>query len=67
MNVIDIPDDLVRTQAAWSATYDALAAPCPVAPPSRPAPSPLRRYEGDKPRVTGRTVRPTPGAKRCPW
>ncbi|WP_369188699.1 hypothetical protein [Streptomyces sp. R08] len=27
MNVTDFPDDLVRTQAAWNATYNALAAP----------------------------------------
>ncbi|MFJ8941091.1 hypothetical protein ACIRL0_36155 [Streptomyces sp. NPDC102365] len=29
MDVIDFPDDLVQTQAAWNATYDALAAPRP--------------------------------------
>jgi hypothetical protein len=29
MNVTDLPDDLVRTQAAWNATYAALAAPRP--------------------------------------
>ncbi|MGW3459851.1 hypothetical protein ACWDE9_09750, partial [Streptomyces olivaceoviridis] len=27
MDVTDFPDDLVRTQAAWNATYQALAAP----------------------------------------
>lgn len=27
MDAIDFPDDLVQTQAAWNATYDALAAP----------------------------------------
>ena len=27
MNVTAFPDDLVRTQAAWNATYNALAAP----------------------------------------
>lgn len=26
MDVTDFPDDLVRTQAAWNATYEALAA-----------------------------------------
>ncbi|GAA3754041.1 hypothetical protein [Streptomyces tremellae] len=26
MDATDFPDDLVRTQAAWNATYDALAA-----------------------------------------
>lgn len=29
MDVTDFPDDLVQTQAAWNATYDALAAPRP--------------------------------------
>ncbi|MGW2299199.1 hypothetical protein [Streptomyces violaceorubidus] len=29
MDAIDFPDDLVQTQAAWNATYDALAAPRP--------------------------------------
>lgn len=29
MDVKDFPDDLVQTQAAWNATYDALAAPRP--------------------------------------
>ncbi|MFF8279696.1 hypothetical protein ACF05T_26895 [Streptomyces lateritius] len=29
MDVIAFPDDLVQTQAAWNATYDALAAPRP--------------------------------------
>ncbi|MEV7077843.1 hypothetical protein AB0N88_04700 [Streptomyces sp. NPDC093516] len=29
MDVTDFPDDLVRTQAAWNATYQALAAPRP--------------------------------------
>ncbi|WP_329351862.1 hypothetical protein OG226_41225 [Streptomyces sp. NBC_01261] len=27
MNETDFPDDLVQTQAAWNATYHALAAP----------------------------------------
>lgn len=29
MDVTDFPDDLVQTQAAWNATYHALAAPRP--------------------------------------
>lgn len=29
MDAIDFPDDLVQTQAAWNAAYDALAAPRP--------------------------------------
>ncbi|OII61419.1 hypothetical protein BJP40_05425 [Streptomyces sp. CC53] len=29
MDVTDFPDDLVQTQAAWNATYDALSAPRP--------------------------------------
>jgi hypothetical protein len=29
MDVTDFPDDLVQTQAAWNATYQALAAPRP--------------------------------------
>lgn len=29
MDVPDFPDDLVQTQAAWNATYQALAAPRP--------------------------------------
>ncbi|WP_046507423.1 hypothetical protein [Streptomyces odonnellii] len=29
MDVTDFPDDLVQTQAAWNATYTALAAPRP--------------------------------------
>ncbi|CAL9278927.1 hypothetical protein [Streptomyces sp. SudanB135_2055] len=29
MDATDFPDDLVQTQAAWNATYDALAAPRP--------------------------------------
>ncbi len=29
MDVTDFPDDLVQTQAAWHATYDALAEPRP--------------------------------------
>ncbi|MFD6418674.1 hypothetical protein [Streptomyces sp. NPDC060194] len=29
MDVTDFPDDLVRTQHAWNATYAALAAPRP--------------------------------------
>lgn len=29
MDAIDFPDDLVRTQAAWNATYRALAVPRP--------------------------------------
>ncbi|GAB3181584.1 hypothetical protein GCM10027162_36680 [Streptomyces incanus] len=29
MDVTDFPDDLVQTQAAWNATYDAFAAPRP--------------------------------------
>ncbi|MFE9674694.1 hypothetical protein ACFYO5_11340 [Streptomyces sp. NPDC006259] len=29
MDMTDFPDDLVQTQAAWNATYDALAAPRP--------------------------------------
>ncbi|OPG10968.1 hypothetical protein B1R27_00180 [Streptomyces sp. GKU 895] len=29
MDLIDFPDDLVQTQAAWNATYQALAAPSP--------------------------------------
>ena len=29
MDVTDFPDDLVLTQAAWNATYQALAAPRP--------------------------------------
>ncbi|MFC9057255.1 hypothetical protein ACFTXB_04255 [Streptomyces sp. NPDC057074] len=29
MDAIDFPDDLVQTQAAWNATYQALAAPRP--------------------------------------
>ncbi len=29
MDVTDFPDDLVQTQAAWNATYEALAAPRP--------------------------------------
>lgn len=32
MDVTDFPDDLVRTQAAWNATYRALAAPRPRHP-----------------------------------
>lgn len=32
MDVTDFPDDLVRTQAAWNAAYDALAAPTPPPP-----------------------------------
>ncbi|MET7457993.1 hypothetical protein ABZT03_40340 [Streptomyces sp. NPDC005574] len=27
MDAIDFPDDLVRTQYAWNATYEALASP----------------------------------------
>ncbi|WP_432007986.1 hypothetical protein [Streptomyces parvus] len=30
MDPKDFPDDLVHTQAAWNATYDALAAPRPL-------------------------------------
>ncbi|MFF5547933.1 hypothetical protein [Streptomyces olivaceoviridis] len=30
MGVADFPDDLVRTQAAWNATHQALAAPRPL-------------------------------------
>ncbi|MCX4918940.1 hypothetical protein [Streptomyces sp. NBC_00687] len=33
MDAKDFPHDLVRTQAAWNATYDALAAPPSRAPP----------------------------------
>ncbi|MER8225371.1 hypothetical protein ABTZ58_33430 [Streptomyces sp. NPDC094143] len=29
MDVTNFPDDLVQTQAAWNATYQALAAPRP--------------------------------------
>ncbi|MFI0999839.1 hypothetical protein ACIP10_35750 [Streptomyces galbus] len=29
MDATDFPDDLVRTQAAWTTTYQALAAPHP--------------------------------------
>ncbi|WP_455356953.1 hypothetical protein [Streptomyces sp. SYSU K217416] len=29
MDVTDFPDDLVQTQHAWNATYEALAAPRP--------------------------------------
>ncbi|MFH9657469.1 hypothetical protein ACH4NF_03945 [Streptomyces sp. NPDC017248] len=29
MDATDFPDDLVQTQVAWNATYDALAAPRP--------------------------------------
>ncbi|MFE9679765.1 hypothetical protein ACFYO5_37655 [Streptomyces sp. NPDC006259] len=29
MDVTDFPDDLVQTQAAWNATYNALAGPRP--------------------------------------
>lgn len=29
MDVTEFPDDLVQTQAAWNATYQALAAPRP--------------------------------------
>ncbi|MDX5564420.1 hypothetical protein PYK79_15315 [Streptomyces sp. ID05-04B] len=29
MDAIDFPDDLVQTQHAWNATYEALAAPRP--------------------------------------
>ncbi|MFJ3365729.1 hypothetical protein [Streptomyces anthocyanicus] len=29
MDATDFPHDLVQTQAAWNATYDALAAPRP--------------------------------------
>jgi hypothetical protein len=29
MDATDFPDDLVRTQAAWNTTYQALAAPHP--------------------------------------
>jgi hypothetical protein len=29
MDATDFPDDLVQTQAAWNATYNALAAPRP--------------------------------------
>jgi hypothetical protein len=29
MDVTDFPDDLVQTQTAWNATYEALAAPRP--------------------------------------
>jgi hypothetical protein len=29
MDATDFPDDLVQTQAAWNATYDALSAPRP--------------------------------------
>ncbi|MGW0771821.1 hypothetical protein [Streptomyces sp. NPDC002676] len=39
MDVTDFPDDLVQTQAAWNATYQALAAPPPTRH-HRPAPPP---------------------------
>ncbi|MFJ2828524.1 hypothetical protein ACIPC1_13235 [Streptomyces sp. NPDC087263] len=29
MDSTDLPDDLVQTQLAWNAAYDALAATCP--------------------------------------
>ncbi|ALO91321.1 hypothetical protein SHL15_0107 [Streptomyces hygroscopicus subsp. limoneus] len=71
VGVADFPDDLVRTQAAWNATYQALAAPRPLRHrrPASPPAAPFRTAVAapllaDDPLGAGGTLRAAPAGPR---